>query len=298
MTNASGRSRGASATAGASAPSIVWRLCASSWLLLLVFGGGGAVAWLAFGILSLIGRRRSWGIFAVLYALAAIGVRLPDDPVGGIAEGTLYLVVLLHGLIINQAWLLLLWGRHENGLTLMGTPRAPRTRATTTPPRRRKAAIPQEAEALLGGGGTARSDYVDESVPEPAPRRRGLSRAQRRAQAATEARAQAAKTTPQAPGRSAPERPAPERSAAPAGATDLVDVNTANQRTLAKLPGLDRALAKAAIAERTKRGGFASLESFAASAGLQPHELVRLAGEAYCSPRPRANRSFGRRVDY
>ncbi|MBX0299188.1 helix-hairpin-helix domain-containing protein [Cryobacterium sp. 1639] len=283
MTTASGRSRGASATANASVPSIAWRLGASSWLLLLVFGPGGGVAWVAFGILSLIGRRLSWGIASGVYGLAAIIVRIPEEPVGGIAQGSLYLVALLHGLIINHRWLLLLWGRHENGLTLIGTPRGSKPRARAATPRRRKTAIPKEAEALLGGDGTAKSDYVDESAPEPAPQRRGLSRAQRRAQAAAEARAD----TRAAAARSEPATPA-----------ELIDVNTANQRTLARLTGLDRARAKAAIAERTSRGGFASLEAFASSAGLQPHELVRLRAEAYCSPRPRADRSFGRRVDY
>ena len=75
-------------------------------------------------------------------------------------------------------------------------------------------------------------------------------------------------------------------------------MNTANQRALAKLTGMDRRLAKALIAERTKRGGFGSLEDFATAAGLQPHELVRLRDEAFCSPRPRAARTFGRRVDF
>jgi DNA uptake protein ComE-like DNA-binding protein len=75
-------------------------------------------------------------------------------------------------------------------------------------------------------------------------------------------------------------------------------VNTANQRTIARLTGMDRGLAKTVIADRAKRGGFGSLEDFAAAAGLQPHELVRLRAEAFCSARPRAKRSFGRRVDY
>ncbi|WP_146073426.1 helix-hairpin-helix domain-containing protein, partial [Cryobacterium sp. N22] len=121
------------------------------------------------------------------------------------------------------------------------------------------------------------------------------TRAQRRADADAAARAGA--PTRVAPSVAPAPAPAPARSAAVPEA-ELVDVNTANQRTLAKLTGMDRGLAKAAIAERTKRGGFASLEAFAATAGLQPHELVRLGNEAFCSPRPRANRSFGRRVDY
>ena len=74
-------------------------------------------------------------------------------------------------------------------------------------------------------------------------------------------------------------------------------MNTASQRELSRLSGMDRRKAKALIAERTKRGGFASLEDYGTAAGLQPHEIVRLGDEAFCSPRPRASRSFGRRLD-
>ncbi|POH66713.1 hypothetical protein C3B61_09210 [Cryobacterium zongtaii] len=284
MTNAPSRTRGAPVTATATGPSIYWRLGASSWLLLLLVGGG-ALAWLAFGLLAIVARRRSWGIIAGVYGVAAIIVLIPEDPAGEIAQGSLYLVVLLHGLIINQGWLLLLWERNENGLTIFGNPRGGAARRAPTRRPQRAAALPKEAERLLGGGGTSRSDYLDDSAAAPAaPRRRRSTRAQRRAE--EDAAARGAASTP-----------APA-SAAPAPAAELVDVNTANQRTLAKLAGMDRGSAKAAVAERTKRGGFASLEAFAATAGLQPHELVRLGSEAFCSPRPRAKRSFGRRVDY
>ena len=282
MTHAPSRTQSTPATA--TAPSLWWRLAWSSWLLMLLFPAGGA-AWLAFGALAVVARRRSWAIIAAVYAVAAVVAQVPEDPAGDIAQGTLYLVILLHGLILNQAWLLLLWGRRENGLTVFGN--RPGGRAANAAPagqRPRAAAIPKEAEQLLGAGGTARSDYVDDSAPAP---RRRLTRAQRRAQ---EAAATAA--------RAAPTRTADRPVAAPVAPADLVDVNTANQRTLAKLTGMDRALAKAAITERTKRGGFGSLEDFADTAGLQPHEIVRLRGEAYCSSRPRAKRAFGRRVDY
>ncbi|WEO77196.1 helix-hairpin-helix domain-containing protein [Cryobacterium sp. SO2] len=246
-------------------PSIFWRLVASSWLLLLLVPAGG-LAWLAFGVLALVARRRAWGIVAAVYGVAAIVVQLPADPVGHILQGTLFLVVVLHGLILNQAWLLLLWGRRESGLTVFGNPAGGRPRAAArsrprSQARVQAAAIPKEAEQLLGAGGTSRSDYLDDSAAAaPAPRRRATR--------------------------------------APAAPAALVDVNTANQRTLAKLTGMDRALAKAAVTERTKRGGFASLDDFAATAGLQPHEMVRLGSEAFCSSRPRTKRSFGRRVDY
>jgi hypothetical protein len=269
-------------------PSVVWRFVASSWLLLLLVGAGGA-AWLAFGLLAVIARRQSWGVIAGAYAVAAIIAALPDDPARHIMQGSLYLIALIHGLVLNQSWLLLLWGRRENGLTIFGNLPGGRARnAAPTGPRQRASAIPKEAEQLLGSSGTARSDYVDDSAPAP---RKRQTRARRRAQEAAASRAAtpASQTTASAPARAA---------AVPDADVELVDVNTANQRTIARLTGMDRGLAKTAIAERTKRGGFGSLEDFAATAGLQPHEIVRLRGEAYCSHRPRAKRSFGRRVDY
>lgn len=297
MTHAPSRSRAAPVTATATGPSIRWRLVASAWLLLLLVPAG-ALAWLAFGFIAVVGRRRSWGIPAAVYGVAAIiFVQLPAEPTGRILQGTLFLVILLHGLLVNQSWLLLLWGRHENGLTIFGNPPGGRARSSGhAGPRQRAAALGKAArtkaeEALLGGIGTSRSDYVDDSAPATAPRRRRTTRAQRRAQEAAAARRS---VQPRAKASAAP---APTRSA-PVAEADLVDVNTANQRTIAKLTGLDRMVAKAAIAERTKRGGFSSLDDFAATAGLQPHQIVRLRGEAFCSARPRAPRSFGRRVDY
>uniref|UniRef100_UPI0011B0BD1A hypothetical protein n=1 Tax=Cryobacterium sp. N22 TaxID=2048290 RepID=UPI0011B0BD1A len=190
MTNAPSRTRGAPVTATATGPSLRWRFGASAWLLLLLVGGG-ALAWLAFGILAIIARRRSWGIFAGIYAVAAIAVLVPEDPAGHIAAGTLYLVVLLHGLIINQGWLVLLWERNENGLTILGNPRGGAARRNApNGATQRAAALPKEAERLLGGGGTSRSDYVDDSAAPPsAPRRRRSTRAQRRADADAAARA-------------------------------------------------------------------------------------------------------------
>jgi hypothetical protein len=292
MSTTPGRFRPQPATRASttSGPSVLWRFVASSWLLLLLVGAGGG-AWLAFGLLAIIARRRSWGIIAGVYGVAAIVVAVPEDPAGRILQGSLYLVALVHGLILNQSWLLLLWGRRENGLTVFGNlPGGTARNTSPTGRRQRPAVIPQEAEKLLGSGGTARSDYVDDSAPAP---RRRQTRAERRAQ-------QDAAAAPTAPQRTnAPPVSAPARATAVAGAdVELVDVNTANQRTLARLTGMDRGLAKVAIADRTKRGGFGSLEDFATTAGLQPHEIVRLRTEAYCSGRPRAKRSFGRRVDY
>ena len=77
-----------------------------------------------------------------------------------------------------------------------------------------------------------------------------------------------------------------------------VDVNTAPAAELEKLPGMSRSRARRAVKEREAQGGFTSVEDFGEAVGLQPHEIVRLRKLAACSPRPRGERRFGRRVDY
>lgn len=270
MTNAEGRGNRAESD---DRPSTLWLVVASSWLL-LVLVPNGVMAWMAFGILAVIGRRRSWGIAAAVYGVLAIVLDQVPDPAGGILQGTLFLVILVHALVVNPTWLTLLRARRENGLTIFGNPPGGRRRpAGPAGPRQRAAEVPKEAEKLLSGKGTSRNDYLDDT-PD-APRRPPRSRRKRGAASA----------------------PDPRRAAS-AEPAELVDVNTANQRALSRLTGMDRAVAKAVIADRAKRGGYSSLEDFGAAAGLKPHEIVRLRAEAFCSARPRAARSFGRRVDY
>lgn len=84
---------------------------------------------------------------------------------------------------------------------------------------------------------------------------------------------------------------------APAEPAEPVDVQTATADELADLPGLSRTKARRAVKVRAKNGGFVSVEAFGEAAGLQPHEIVRLRSAATCSPRPRGERRFGRRVD-
>ncbi|MEW1835050.1 helix-hairpin-helix domain-containing protein [Microbacterium sp. NPDC079995] len=76
-----------------------------------------------------------------------------------------------------------------------------------------------------------------------------------------------------------------------------VDVQTASADEIAELPGMNRTKARRAVRARTTQGGFVSVEQFGEAAGLQPHEIVRLRTAATCSPRPRGERRFGRRVD-
>ncbi|MDJ0379108.1 hypothetical protein [Cryobacterium sp. PH31-L1] len=114
--------------------------------MLLLLIGGGALSPLAFGVVAVIGRRRLWGITAV----AAVAVALPEDPVGRIAQGSLILVALLQGLIINHWWLLLLWGRKEYGLTIFGNARGEMVRRTARARSTQRAApVPAEATSMI-----------------------------------------------------------------------------------------------------------------------------------------------------
>jgi DNA uptake protein ComE-like DNA-binding protein len=130
---------------------------------------------------------------------------------------------------------------------------------------------------------------------------------------ATGARTAAAASARPATSRRRGSRPAQpsretERLAASVGATsaDLlqtsepvepVDVQTAAAPELEELPGMNRTKARRAVKARAKKGGFVSVEDFGEAAGLQPHQIVRLRTAATCSPRPRGERRFGRRVD-
>ena len=55
-----------------------------------------------------------------------------------------------------------------------------------------------------------------------------------------------------------------------------VEANTANQRTLSRLPGMTPALARRWVDERSRRGGFRDIDDLAAALELQPHQIVRL----------------------
>jgi hypothetical protein len=66
---------------------------------------------------------------------------------------------------------------------------------------------------------------------------------------------------------------APQDSAPP---PPPVEANTANQRTLSRLPGVTPALARRWVDERNRRGGFRDIDDLAAALELQPHEIVRL----------------------
>jgi competence protein ComEA len=97
----------------------------------------------------------------------------------------------------------------------------------------------------------------------------------RRGEARTAPRARAAhRRAPSGEGR----RRRPRRSDAPeAFAGPTVDLNAADQRTLAGLPGIGPALAERIVAFRSLNGPFASVDGLADVAGITPRRLDALA---------------------
>lgn len=223
-----------------------------------VFFGPGWAA-LPFLFVGLVSRRRAAVVVGVASGVLAITVGLEVwGGFTGVVNAIAQLTCILIALSMNPGWLRTMWER--------------------------RLALPADAEsALVSAATTPRRPARTE------PRRGGKRRSGRSGAATpTEADRLAARVG--------------------AGTTDLlesapdaaepVDVQTATADELRGLPGITGARARKAVRERTKRGGFASVEDFGEVVGLQPHELVRLRAAATCSPRPRAERRFGRRVDY
>ncbi|WP_426506284.1 helix-hairpin-helix domain-containing protein [Dactylosporangium sp. McL0621] len=102
----------------------------------------------------------------------------------------------------------------------------------------------------------------------------------------------------------APLAPPPVFAPAPAAPLDVnratsvqlaegarLDVNRATSVQLAEGARLDLPRAERIVADREARGGFRTVEEFAAAAALAPHEFARLRAVLTCTPRPRAPQS-------
>ncbi|HTJ35855.1 MAG TPA: helix-hairpin-helix domain-containing protein [Dactylosporangium sp.] len=94
--------------------------------------------------------------------------------------------------------------------------------------------------------------------------------------------------------RLAAQRPAPAVLAPPPVFRPAVDVNSATAQQFCAY--IDPARAERVVADREARGGFQSVEEFAAAAGLMPHEFARIRASLTCTPRPRAPQPGGGRV--
>ena len=79
-----------------------------------------------------------------------------------------------------------------------------------------------------------------------------------------------------------------------------LDVNRATEAELLRLPGMTPERVQEALSARTARGGFGSVEQFAAAAGLAPHEHARLRSWVTCSVAPMTSPQpgSGRVVDF
>ena len=271
----------ARATPANDVPSIGWMLGMSSWMLLTLVPGP-MFAWLGFGIIGVVSRSRRliilgvvWGAVAILVNLELWGQAQP------IVRAVAYLAGMVCALAVNPGWLRTMWQRRLDR-SGMGVTSA-RATATGT----------AAAGATAAGAGN-RASRRSRAKKKPSSRTPQTTRQRAAEPKAKQPAADEAAELAAEVGASADDLlEAPETAPA-----DPIDVNTASAAELEGLPGVTRARARKAVSEREEQGGFSSLEDFGETLGLQPHEIVRLRKVAVCSPRPRGERRFGRRVDF
>ncbi|MEW2013987.1 MULTISPECIES: ComEA family DNA-binding protein [Microbacterium] len=225
--------------------------------LVPVFFGPG-FAWIGFLIVGAVSQRGAAYVAAL--ASGVLGITIGVEVWGGftdIVAAIVHLAGIVVALALNPAWLRTLWERRVAG------------KDKNRPAVWRRAAEPAAAASARP---SRRSRRGSKRASKPAPERETTRAAE--SVGATSA-----------------------DLLQPREAVEPVDVQTASADELAELPGMNRSKARRAVRARTKENGFVTLEQFGETAGLQPHEIVRLRAAATCSPRPRGERRFGRRVD-
>ncbi|MFK4806437.1 ComEA family DNA-binding protein [Microbacterium sp. ZW CA_36] len=285
------------AKAADDAPSIGWMLGMSSWMLLTVVPGP-IVTWLGFSIIGVASRSRRLIILGVVWGAAAILVSLEIwgqwQP---LVRAIVYLSGMLVALMVNPGWLRTMWQRRldraeQAGAASFGgaasrssgtTSRTSRSASTAKKPSARSSRRSRAAAARAAAAKAAAAKAAE-------------AKAAAGADAASQAASDDTVELASAVGASSDDMIATREEAAPPA--EPVDVNTATAAELEDLPGMTRSRARRAVKEREAQGGFTSVEDFGETVGLQPHEIVRLRRAATCSPRPRGERRFGRRVDY
>lgn len=252
-------------------PSVGWMLLHSTWMLATVIPGA-ALGWLAFLIIGVVGRLPRWIVTGVALGAAALLAALP---VWGqwqpLVRAIVYLGGMLLALMANPSWLRARWAKGHPA----GSEAAP--------------VMVRSASAQAPTRGSAPARSRSGSRTRAASDDRGRTPEQGEAEQLAERAGASTATYFAAP---------TQQASAPPAATEPIDVNAADAGALAELPGISRSKARSLVSQREKQGGFASLDAFATSAGLQPHQLVQLRQAAVCSPPPRGRRQFGRRVDY
>jgi DNA uptake protein ComE-like DNA-binding protein len=272
-------------------PSIGWLLGMSSWMLLTLVPGA-VLTWLAFGIVGVASRSRRLIIVGVVWAAVAVLVNLEMwGEAQPIVRTVAYLAGMVCALAVNPGWLRTMWQRRveKSGMGVTSA-RAAATGTATDAPAGNRASRRSRAKSTQRAQQKAAQQAKAKAAP---PRDRTAELA-----AAVGATTSDLLDTPTEAGATKPEKTAPAAAEAADEAAEPVDVNTATAAELEGLPGVTKARARKAVSEREEQGGFSSLEDFGETLGLQPHEIVRLRKVATCSPRPRGERRFGRRVDY
>ena len=284
------------AKAADDAPSIGWMLGMSSWMLLTVVPGP-IVTWLGFSIIGVVSRSRRLIILGVVWGAAAILVSLEIwgqwQP---LVRAIVYLSGMLVALMVNPGWLRTMWQRRLDRAEQAGAASFGRVAsrssgtASSTTPSARAAKKPSTRSSRRSRAAAARAAAAKAAEAKAAEAKAA------EAKAASETQSDDTVELASAVGASSDDMIAAREEPAPPA--EAVDVNTATAAELEDLPGMTRSRARRAVKEREAQGGFTSVEDFGETVGLQPHEIVRLRRVATCSPRPRGERRFGRRVDY
>ena len=289
------------AKAADDAPSIGWMLGMSSWMLLTVVPGP-IVTWLGFSIIGVVSRSRRLIILGVVWGAAAILVSLEIwgqwQP---LVRAIVYLSGMLVALMVNPGWLRIMWQRRLDRAEQAGAASFGRVAsrssgtASSTSPSAGAAKKPSPRSSRRSRAAAARAAAAKAAEAKAAEAKAAEAKAAE-AKAASETQSDDTVELASAVGASSDDMIAAREEPAPPA--EAVDVNTATAAELEDLPGMTRSRARRAVKEREAQGGFTSVEDFGETVGLQPHEIVRLRRVATCSPRPRGERRFGRRVDY
>ncbi|TJY72494.1 helix-hairpin-helix domain-containing protein [Arthrobacter sp. CAU 1506] len=280
-------------------PTLGWNIRQSWWLLVPVgtFGFLGGAALLVVGSRA---KRPLWWILGLVHVtLSGVALALLDGV--GVQEEiatwlllTCWLAGSSFAVAINPEYLRFKWNRDRVAAQPSRTTgRTTRARSGSQLNTRRQ---PQDRASRADGKPRAGSRS---SAKARGTQTSGKSRAARRGSATPAGTGTAAGSPPSMhSGPAGVASSAGAATAAEAGNTHAVDVNTASASELEALPGFSRTLAEKAVEARGKRGGFSSEQDFAAALDLPPHIFQRMRGRIVCGRTPQAPPSFGRIVDY
>ncbi|MEU5786809.1 helix-hairpin-helix domain-containing protein [Micromonospora purpureochromogenes] len=242
--------------------SLGWRIRHSLWLLLPI-AGCGFLAGAGFLYIGLRARRPAWWIAGIVYlvvgwtSFATVGEADKTSTLSTVAVVVLlamWVASIVHGCLINSSWLRwraghMPWYAQPQAppSTWPGRPYPPEQAG---PPSLPTSTPPAVAGTMVQpgaypGNGTGAAPPATQPSPLPAP------------------------------------QPPLVPMAAPPGA---VDVNAATFEQLAGLAHFQPERAQRVVAERQVRGGFGSVEEFAAVANLAPHEFAYLRNVVTCVP--------------